>query len=86
MTPPPPRNPHLRKIVNNIFVSLVSMKKNLYNIYNVCRAYIMTFSMNAIKNNIQPLPEGKNADENNRSYLDALQKKRIALFLNIVTL
>lgn len=46
----------------------------------------MTFSMNAIKNNIQPLPEGKNADENNRSYLDALQKKRIALFLNIVTL
>lgn len=52
----------------------------------VCRAYIMMFSMNAIKNNIQPLPEGKNADENNRSYLDALQKKRIALFLNIVTL
>lgn len=52
------------------------MKKNLYNIYNVCRAYIMTFSMNAIKNNIQPLPEGKNADENNRSYLDALQKKK----------
>lgn len=32
--------------------------------------------MNAIKNNIQPLPEGKNADENNRSYLDALQKKK----------
>lgn len=67
-------------------MSLVSMKKNLYNIYNVCRAYIMTFSMNAIKNNIQPLPDGKNADEKNRSYLDALQKKRIALFLNIVTL
>lgn len=42
----------------------------------------MTFSMNAIKNNIQPLPEGKHADEKNRSYLDALQKKRIALFLN----
>lgn len=77
--PPPPESPP-KEIVNNIFVSLVSMKKTLYNIYNVCRAYIMTFSMNAIKNNIQPLPEGKNADENNRSYLDALQKKELLYF------
>lgn len=52
------------------------MKKKLYNIYNVCRAYIMTFSMNAINNNIQPLPDGKNADEKKSKLFRRFAKKK----------